>query len=385
MPVRGSIAASRPLVRILIDYRPALRHRTGVGEYVHQTAAALAASGPPDESLTIFSSSLRDRLEGGSVTGVTQVDRRWPVSLLNLAWHRLEWPPVEWLVRGSIDLIHGTHPLLVPTRRAARVVTIYDLDFLDHPERTSSEIRRDYPALVGSHARRADQVIVISRHTAGEVEHRLGVPASKISLCVPGAPDWPRREREPDSDGVILFLGTLEPRKNVGVLLDAYERLIAHWPAAPRLVLAGRPTDLTPAIAERARSAVFKNRVDLPGYIPDTQRLALFSRALVFVLPSHTEGFGLPAVEAMKSGVPVIAANRGALPEAVGTAGRLFDPGDAGALARALEEVLTQPVLRQRMSDEGWQHARQFTWAGTAASTRAAWALAREERERRRG
>src|SRR5262249_54031558 len=153
------------------------------------------------------------------------------------AWHRLEWPSVESVTGDRFDVVQSAHPLLIPSAEAARIVTICDLDFLDHPERTRAEIRRDYPTLATSHAQRADRVITISRDTARQIESRLGVPASRISICFPGAPDWNPREREPAA-GPILFLGTIEPRKNVDRLVEAYERLIARWPAAPRLALA---------------------------------------------------------------------------------------------------------------------------------------------------
>jgi glycosyltransferase involved in cell wall biosynthesis len=127
------------------------------------------------------------------------------------------------------------------------------------------------------------------------------------------------------------------------------------------------------------------SHVELSGYVDPDKRLDLYRGALVFVLPSHTEGFGMPAVEAMVAGVPVIVADRGALRQSVGAAGRLFDPADPGALARALEEVLFNRPLRQRMSDEGRRHARQFTWTHTARGMREAWGLARDRRRRRDG
>ncbi|MGE5816111.1 MAG: glycosyltransferase, partial [Acidobacteriota bacterium] len=153
-------------LRIILDYRPALRERTGVGEYVHEMARALsaAAAGSAD-TVTAFSSSWKDRLDPARLPGLNVVDARVPVSVLNFAWHWLEWPPIERFV-GAADIAHSAHPLLMPARDALRVVTIHDLDFLDHPERTRREIRRDYPALAGAHARRADLVVVSSRHTA---------------------------------------------------------------------------------------------------------------------------------------------------------------------------------------------------------------------------
>src|SRR5687768_6632603 len=144
----------------VVDYRPALRERSGVGEYVHELARHVAVQLRANESLTLFSASWRDRLDGAAVPGASVVDRRIPVRLLNLAWHRLEWPTVERLAGRAFDVAHSAHPLLTPSAARARFVTIHDLDFLDYPERSVREIRRDYPALAASHARRASRVIV---------------------------------------------------------------------------------------------------------------------------------------------------------------------------------------------------------------------------------
>ncbi len=371
-------------MRILLDYRPALRQRTGVGAYVHETATALVATAPPGESLVLFSSSYKDRLDPAAVPGTGTIDRRIPVRLLNYVWHRLEWPSIEQVTGETFDVAQSSHPLLMPSRSAARVVTIYDLDFLDHPERTDREIRRDYRALVASHVERADRVIVISKHTATAVETRLGVPSGRISLCVPGAPSWPPRASEPQSGGCILFVGSLEPRKNLDVLLDAYERLLHRQPNTPPLILAGRSTPESTALVARAREPVFRGRVELPGYVDEPTKRALFDRALVFVLPSHAEGFGLPAVEAMTAGVPVVAANRGALPEVLGPAARLVDPEDPEQLAEVLSELLADAQMRHRLAEAGLRRARAFSWTDTATSMREAWRQAIDHHARNR-
>jgi glycosyltransferase involved in cell wall biosynthesis len=378
-------------VRILLDYRPALRQRTGVGEYVHELARALVATAPEGEFLSLFSSSWKDRLDRSAVPGAGHVDRRVPVRVLNFAWHRLAWPPAEQLVHEPLDVVHAAHPLLIPSSRAAQVVTVHDLDFLDHPHHTRAEIRRDYGDLTGSHAQRADQVVAVSHHTASEVERRFGVDRSRISVCRPGRPDWPARQAEPPS-GCVLFLGTLEPRKNLDVLLDAYEKLIVRRSAhstnvdgIPSLVLAGRVTPEAEEIVARARRPPLVGRVELLGYIDSPKRKALYENALAFVLPSHTEGFGMTALEAMTVGVPVIAANRGALPEVVGDAGRLFDPQDSEALTHHLQDVLADALLRARMRDAGLERSRQFTWRDTARGVREAWMLSLTHRRERRG
>jgi alpha-1,3-rhamnosyl/mannosyltransferase len=205
----------------------------------------------------------------------------------------------------------------MPARSAARIVTVHDLDFLDAPERTRAEIRRDYSALAASHARRADRVIANSRTTAHDVQQRLGVPESRITVCYPGAPDWTPRVKEPQA-GYLLFLGALEPRKNIAVLLDAYEMLMARLPAAPRLVLAGHARPEAGPWLARLQSAPLAGRGTHLGYVPDAEQERLYAGARALVLPSLDEGFGLPVLAAMSAGVPVIASRRGALPEVVG-------------------------------------------------------------------
>ena len=250
-------------MRILLDYRPALRERTGVGEYVHEIAAALDRLRPSTDVLTLFSSSWKDRVTRVPVPRDRVVDARIPVTLLNLAWHRLEFPPVEWLA-GQVDVAHSPSPLMIPTWRAARVVTIHDLDFLDHPERTRHEIRRDYGDLAPSHASRADAIVVVSKFTAGEVVNRLGVPRDRITVCPPGAPPWAARD-VPQPDGPILFMGTLEPRKNVGALLGAYGRLRFMLPSVPPLILAGGDDPISGPVARRDQEATPGGTRPAPG------------------------------------------------------------------------------------------------------------------------
>lgn len=358
-------------MRIVLDYRPALRQRSGVGEYVHELARHVAARLGPDDSLTLFSASWRDRLDDQAVPGCTVADTRVPVSVLNFAWHRLGWPPVERLAGAAFDVAHSAHPLLMPARRAAHFVTIHDLDFLDHPEHTVREIRRDYPALAAAHARRAARVIVSSRTTARDVETRLGVNASRIVLCPAGAPEWACRIGDGASERParhVLFLGTLEPRKNIPGLLDAWERVIAAHPDTPPLVLAGRvpPTaDDTLARLQRPPLAGLARAV---GYVDEPARQALYRDAAALIVPSFHEGFGLTALEAMACGVPVIASNRGSLPEVVGDAGLLVDPSDVDGIAHALVTVLTDAVTRRRLANAGRARARAFSWEASAAT-----------------
>jgi len=422
-------------VRVLIDYRPALRERTGAGEYTHELVKALLGAYPPGTpgralELTLFSSSWTDRLTATpELAGAATIDRRIPVRALNFAWHRLEWPAAETLAGGAVDVTHSSHPLLLPARAAAQLVTIHDLDFLSHPERTRAEIRRDYPALARDHARRADAIIVPSAFTAGEVERRLGVPRDRIAVCPPGAPDWTPRAAAP-KDGCVLFFGTLEPRKNVGGLLDAYERLLtgpaeagpydhgigeaptgpaeagpyergngdaatgadadvadahvghrfsganasagagaatgAGAARVPELVLAGKATADARGWLERIEKPPLKGVVRHIGYVDPADRRALYAGARLLVLPSFDEGFGMPVLEAMSLGVPVVAANRGSLPEVIGDAGPLVNPERPVEIANAIARLLNDEAYASSCTARGLARARTFRWDRTA-------------------
>jgi glycosyltransferase involved in cell wall biosynthesis len=366
-------------VRVLIDYRPALRERSGSGEYTHQLAKALLAAfpaGTPSRALelTLFASSWKDRFARPlDLAGAAAVDRRVPVSVLNFAWHRLGWPLAEALARGAYDVVHSPHPLLMPARHAAQVITIHDLDFLTHPERTRAEIRRDYPALARDHAHRAAAVLVPSAYTAGEVERLLGVPRERMTICPPGAPDWTPRAAAP-KDGYVLFFSTLEARKNVGGLLDAYEQLVtasgpalrASQPSVPELVLAGRATEDAQPWLDRIARPPLRGHVRHIGYVDAGDRRALYDGARLLVQPSFDEGFGLPVLEAMTLGVPVVAANRGSLPEVLGGAGVLANPDQPADIARAIAQVLNDDRVATACRDAGIARARTFRWEETA-------------------
>lgn len=362
---RAPVCYDLARVRILLDYRSALRRRTGVGEFAHRLAAALAALLPLADTLTLFSSSWKDRLAPDAVAGTTRVDARIPVRLLNLAWHRLEWPPVEMLA-GAVDVTQSLHPLMLPTRSGARFITIHDLFFLDAPDRTSAEIRRDYARLARDHARRADGVVVNSEYTRGLAIDRLGVDPDRTVLCYPGAPDWTPRT-EPSTTGPILFIGTIEPRKNLPGLLNAYSLLAG--PGIPDLVVAGRlpPPGSPDAAAIAAVRADLKARIRYLDYVSDEDRLQLYRRASMLVIPSFDEGFGLPALEAMTLGLPVVASRRGSLPEVLGNAALFVEPGDPEGMAAAMKRVLDEAPVRRQLAEAGVTRAREFRWDAGAA------------------
>ena len=369
-------------MRILVDYRPALRERTGVGEFVHGLAKALCDGSGSSDPITLFSSSWKDRPSptlAAEMPSARIADVNVPVRALVWAWNRLEWPPVEWFA-GEHDVVHSQSPMLIPTTSAARVVTIHDLDFLRHPDQMSAEIRRDYPRLARSHAARADAIVVSSHYAAGEVMRELGVTPSRVHVCPPGRPDWSAgvAARQSARRGTtILFMGTLNLRKNVGTLLEAYARLRAQVADAPRLVLAGHTTPASARWEARAKEAPLAGHVEITGYVDTARRIELFANARMLVLPSYEEGFGLPVLEAMACGVPVVVSSRGSLPEVAGGAAEPIDPDDADAMAAKMRELLTEWAA-ESAAQRGLLQASQYSWAACAAAARKAYASAME-------
>ncbi len=378
-------------VRIVLDYRPALRDRTGVGEFVHELARAMAppAALTPGDTLVLFTSSWKDRPARSLATdipGARVVDWRIPVRLLTWAWNRAAWPPIEDLA-GACDVVHAQSPLLIPARRAAQVVTIHDLDFLHHPERVEAEMRRDYPALAAAHALRADRVIVSSRYTAAELVRHLGVSAEQISVCSPGPPLWAaavaeRRRGRRGSAEFILFFGTLEPRKNLGGLIEAYRLLSTERADVPPLVLAGRPTAHARAWMDQVSARGLDSRVRFHGYVEASERPSLYARAHMLVLPSFEEGFGLPVLEAMACGVPVVVSNRGALPEVAGAAANPVDPEDTSGLASEIGRLLDRE-LASDAAERGLRQAVRYSWSACAEAARATYRAAMAARRTR--
>ena len=364
-----------------MDYRPALRERTGVGEFVHELVRA-QLDNPAGDEIVIFTSSWKDRPSPDlrrELRHVTVVDRRIPVQLLAWAWNNLEQPAVEWLA-GPCDIAHSQSPLLMPTRGAAQVVTIHDLDFLRHPENVEAEIRRDYPRLARTHAKRADAVIVSSRYAAGEMIRELQLPESRVHICPPGSPSWApdvARRRAESRGRHILFLGTLNRRKNVGTLLEAYAMLRTRVADPPRLVLAGHGTPASARWEARAREAPLAGHVELAGYVEQATRIDLFANARMLVLPSYEEGFGLPVLEAMACGVPVVVSNRGSLPEVAGKAAEPVDPDDVEGLIARMTALLDDRAAADA-GRRGLEQASHYSWRACATAARHAYAAAVE-------
>ncbi|GAC1439632.1 MAG: glycosyltransferase family 1 protein [Mycobacteriales bacterium] len=350
--------------RIGLDATPLLGNRTGVGRYAASLLTALAAY---DDELvaTAFTFRGRGRLAAVVPPGISAAARPAPARGLQELWSRSQWPPVE-LLCGRVDVFHGTNFVLPPLRTARGVVTIHDLSYLRHPDTVSAASSR-YRQLVPRSLQRARVVVTPSQTTADEVADEYGDDLPILVTPLGVGPQWaaaqpaddPTRQRLGLPSSYLLFVGTLEPRKDLRTLLAAH-RLV---PDAPPLVLVG-PRGWGPQVDVSGCIT--------PGFLDDDVLPSVVAGAAALVLPSRDEGFGLPVLEALSAGTPVVASDLAVLREVGGTVTTYAEPGDPSAFAAALLQVLDDP------GDPAGRrsHGSTFTWARCAAATRAAYSLA---------
>jgi glycosyltransferase involved in cell wall biosynthesis len=361
-------------MHIGMDIRPSLSRPTGVGTYVMGLVDRLPRQAPGDR-FTLFSASLKERYPPRDFPGnVRLVDRRLPVRVLNASWNRLGWPSLDRLVGADLDLVHSPHPLIVPARRGKQVVTLHDLFFLKHPEMVGGEFRRDYATLVRDHVRRADGVVCVSEHTAAEARRLLDVREEKIAVTPHGIEPF-FRETPPASEvdtrlrrlslpsGGILYIGSDEKRKNLVMLVMAYLTLARRRRDIPALVLAG------PGPSWAQGGSRVGPQIRATGWLEREDIRALLAGSSMLVLPSLEEGFGLPVVEAMAAGLPVVCSRGSALSEVAGDDAFLVEHHDLNGIAHAIERLLEDKALADDLRRRGRQRSLQFDWDRTAAQT----------------
>ena len=268
---------------------------------------------------------------------------------------------------------------VLPIRHPRRsVVTIHDLGYLYYPETHPTLDRLYLKWSTAYNARCAMHIITDSYSTKNDIIQNLRVDPVKISVVYPGASEEFQPVSEPNKisgmrrkygiDGeYLLYLGTLHPRKNVIRLIDAYTKLWQYGRVKARLVLAGKKGWLPHEIFQRIKRA--KAPISLTGFFPPEDLSLLMSGATAFIMPSLYEGFGLPVLEAMRCGTPVIVAKASSLPEVVGDAGIQFDPLDVDDMAEAIYEVLNNDDLRHFLREKGLEQAKKFTWDSAAEIT----------------
>lgn len=287
--------------------------------------------------------------------------------------------------RYNLDVVHdpnGIAPFLGPSFGARRAVTIHDMFSYVVPETHNRLDVLRYRYMLPHAVRRTHCIMTNSRHSQADIARFLQLPPARIDVIPHAAarfspvPDGRARAAVLARYGItppfILYLGGINARKNIARLFEAYARLREHHPDVT-LVVGGKRQWQTGAIDATFKRLALEDKVHFTGYVADADLPALYSAAAVFVFPSLYEGFGLPPLEAMSCGTPVVTSNVSSLPEVVGEAALTVDPYDVGALAAAIERALTDAALRAELRRRGFEQAKQFTWERTARETVAAY------------
>jgi glycosyltransferase involved in cell wall biosynthesis len=369
-------------VRIGIDYTSAVWQGAGIGRYTRELARAIIERSP-QHSYRLFYASLN--LPNGGVLldslralcATYPHVRACPIPLpdrrLTQLWHRLRVPlPVE-LFTGPLDLLHA--PDFVPAPSfAPTIVTIHDLSFKVHPECALPSVARYLNEAVPRGLKRAHAVLADSIATRQDLERLMGVDPARITVVYPGVGEQfrpmsaaelaPARAALGLPERFMLFVSTIEPRKNLPRLIEAYA-LLRDRIGMP-LVLAGRRGWLYESVFQAIERFRLGNDIILLDYVDDKLLPSLYNLAWAFVYPSIYEGFGIPALEALACGTPVLTATNSSLPEVVGDAAVLVEADQIQSIADGLERIVHDQALRDRLRSAGPQRARAFTWGQAA-------------------
>ena len=358
-------------LRIAVDLRALVGRPSGIGFFTLAMLRQLARGEGRYLGLSHRPVSMAADLE---LAGVELEHQPAP---LGVAWQQLVLP--RRLARDhDLDVFWSplfTLPVTIPLSLPA-VVTVHDLTPVLLPETHRLKVRLSILPFLERSLTRARRILADSRSTADDLRRQFPYCASRLEVVYPGVdPEFRPAGEEAIQrirqgldcpDGYVFFAGTLEPRKNVAVLLDAWEAIKRADPEAPRLVLAGPYGWRSRALVRRIQSLEPLGLKHL-GHVERSRLVELFQAARVFVLPSLYEGFGLPAAEAMACGVPTIASDSSSLPEVVGDAGILVGSQDGATLAIELRRLLREPALARELAARGIERVRRFSWTEAAS------------------
>jgi glycosyltransferase involved in cell wall biosynthesis len=367
-------------MRVGVDIRPFLSRETGVGVYLRNLLFELARIDRANEYF-LFSSSWKDRFPREKIPPFSSMkfrDLRIPVKIVNMFWQRFGWPPFDSLFGTRLDLTHSPTPLALPTR-GKKIVTVYDLFFLENPGKADREARLVFAHRTAASLKRADGILTISEFTRSSIQERFNIDPDKLEVThlgvdpvflediPPGRLEETRR-RLGLPTRFLLFVGAAESRKNLVALVEALAIVHRDGEKIP-LVLVGRDGEDSINILKSVAACGLEPSVRFLGYLPDDEVRTIYRLATLFVLPSLCEGFGLPLLEAMACGTPAAVSGAGALPEVGGDAAVYFEPGDPAGIAGTILRLLGNEPRRRTLAQAGRERAALFSWEETARRT----------------
>jgi len=374
--------------RVYIDVRPLLdSHFSGVGRYVQGLLLALQESLREDPLQGVsfhFLTPVSGNIERLATFDATLFKpARLPIShgAMNYLVEHGIFPPLDlFLPKGLFVFTNYTD---IPTIRSESIAFVYDLSFIVVPEFVHPVNRKFLARRVPSTVRKSKAVVTISESSKNEISVRFGVDPEKISVIYPSIDRRIFRRSTPEAvesakkkygiDGeYLLFVGNIEPRKNISGILEAYGRLAPGLRDRNCLVLVGGPGWLNEEIFLAIKDYRSKGyRIILPkSHVSDDDMPALYSGATTLLLPSHYEGFGIPLLEAMACGTPLLTSRNSSLPEVAGDAAIYVDPADPADIAKGMESILTDERLRRSLVQKGIEQGARFSWRRSAETFR---------------
>ena len=338
-------------MRIGFDIRPFLRQATGVGIYYKNLLFSLARI-DANNQYYLFSSSYKDRFHQEELPPFSQRefrDARYPVKLMNFLWQRLEWPPLDSFFKTELDLTHSPIPLLLPTK-GKKIVTVYDMFFMDFPAFVQGEARKNFARRIENSLHRADGILVISQFVKDQIISRFSLNEDKVKVVYLGVdPDYSKKPSVVQTEIVkkkyglpsnfVLFVGAIEPRKNLVKLIEALGIIQKKSHDVPLVIVGKKGMDYK-NLKNTIEESNLQSKVMFLNYLPEGDLKALYHLASCLVFPSLCEGFGLPLVEAMASECPLVVSCAPALPEIALDAAIYFHPEDSEEMAVQIITVL---------------------------------------------
>ncbi len=377
-------------MKIRFDATPLCNEQlTGIGIHEKELCRAMVMQNPEDEFEYTYFLGFRNFSRKKDIMSqyLASNAKLKAFPLIPAGLYRLIWGflpvPFSFFFGGRADITHFFNFLIPPGVKGKKVVTVHDLAFVRYPETVAYRTRKVLSMRLKRTLGRADHVFVASDFTARELTELYGVPAEKMTTVYAGYDRNLFRPREyseckemldkfnlPDK-GYFFYLGTIEPRKNIERMIIAYadtvKKLKEKGIDAPPFVFGGKLGWYYDKILERIKSEGIEDKIILAGYLNDSEKVYLYSRARAFVFPSLYEGFGIPVLEAMASGAPVLTANVSSLPEVAGDSAILCNPLDVNEIADGLLRLATDDTLCKTLSAAGMEQAEKFSWEETAA------------------
>jgi glycosyltransferase involved in cell wall biosynthesis len=364
-------------MRIGLDGQPLIKPKTGVGHYTFELARALAALRPDVSFELIAPDSFPPDIirETEAIPNLRTVAVK--TNALTRRWWSIGLP--RYLRREKFDLFHGLNYEVPLFNSARNVVTVHDLSVFTHAQTHDPRIARRARKRLPIMLRAAKRIFTPTQAIKNEVVTRFNIDSARITVT-PEAPrenffrmefeqTLPARQRYGIENDFILSVGTIEPRKNLQTLLRAFTKILSETKLQPQLAIAGGEGWLTSELRRFMAGSDFGDRLRMIGYLADDDLRALYSSCRLFVYPSLYEGFGLPPLEAMACGAPVIASRIAAHEEVLNDHARLVSPLDEGALKNAIVEMLEDDPARAQLAQSGFEHAAKFSWRKTAELT----------------